>query len=57
MTTPRYLDGCVAGSQVNGKAPRAFWQVNGNNGNVNYDNRDNNNGVVRPCRLVPRPGQ
>jgi hypothetical protein len=57
MTTPRYLDGCVAGSKADGKAPRALWQVNGNNGNVNYDNRDNNNGVVRPCRVVPRPGE
>ena len=57
MTTPRYPMGCVAGSQVDGITPRAFWQVYSNNGNVNYDNRDNNNGFVRPCRVVGRPGE
>jgi hypothetical protein len=46
----------MAGSQVDGIAPRALWQVNGNNGNVNYNNR-NNNGFVRPCRVVARPGE
>ena len=40
-----------------GGAPRAFWQVSGSYGRVYFDYRDGSNGVVRPCRLVPRPGQ
>ena len=58
MTTPRYPTGCAAGSQVHGDAgsPRALWQVNGNNGNLNNDNR-NNKAFARPCRFVARAGQ
>src|SRR6185312_2092301 len=58
MTTPRYPQGCSAGSQVRGDAgsPSAFWQVNGNNGNLNNDNR-NNKAFARPCRFVARAGE
>ena len=42
---------------VEGGAPRAFWQVYGDDGGVTYGNRVYDDGVVRPCRLVPRPGQ
>ena len=38
-------------------APRALWQVNGYNGSVLCDARGSLSGVVRPCRVVPRPGQ
>jgi hypothetical protein len=37
--------------------PRALWQVDGHDGVVFCDARGSNGGVVRPCRLVPRPGQ
>jgi retron-type reverse transcriptase len=36
--------------------PSAFWQVNGNNGNLNNDNR-NNKAFARPCRFVARAGE
>ena len=36
--------------------PRAFWQVDGHDGSVSDDDRAYS-GVVRPCRVVPRPGQ
>ncbi|MFK2876942.1 hypothetical protein [Rhodanobacter hydrolyticus] len=45
-----------SGNDENGQ-PRAFWQVYGSYGGVYYDGRDDGSGVVRPCRLVPRPGQ
>ena len=46
MTTPRYHNGCTAGSQDRGKAAAwapasAAWWVNMNNGNVNDNNLDN----------------
>ena len=58
MTKPRYPQGCSARSQVRGDAgvPAAFWQVNGNNGNLNNDNR-NNKAFARPCRFVARAGE
>jgi hypothetical protein len=45
MTTPRYHNGCAAGSQVHGEAAgvsAAAWNVNTHNGNVNNNHRDNN---------------
>jgi RNA-directed DNA polymerase len=47
MTTPRYPQGCAAGSQVNGKAPPSgyAWNVNLNDGNSNRNNVDNHNHV------------
>jgi len=44
------------GKDKNG-APRALWLVCGCYGSVFCDARDAYSGVVRPCRLVPRPGQ
>jgi RNA-directed DNA polymerase len=43
MTTPRYPQGCAAGSQVRGDAgsARSFFYVNMNNGNVNNNNANN----------------
>ena len=38
-------------------APRALWQVRGGSGLVHYGHRAYRLGVVRPCRLVSRPGQ
>jgi RNA-directed DNA polymerase len=60
MTTPRYPQGCPAGSQVHREAssspdasdPDYAWIVNFNNGNVNLNNR-NNNAFVRAVRSVP----
>ena len=51
MTTPRYPQGCSAGSQVRGDAgsSRSFFYVNMNNGNVNNNNA-NNRLRVRPVR-------
>jgi len=56
MTTPRYPNGCTAGSQDRGNtaawAPaRACWWVNFNNGNVNNNDVDNNGFAlaVRPA--------
>ena len=46
MTTPRYQQGCAAGSQVEGDASYVFV-VNFNNGNVNNYNR-NNKAFCRP---------
>jgi len=37
--------------------PRALWQVGGGSGPVYCDSRDSAGAVVRPCRVVPRPGQ
>ncbi len=60
MTTPRYLDGCVAGSQVCGDAAPAAWSsssawyVNFNNGNANNNHR-NNECFVRAVRSVSAP--
>jgi RNA-directed DNA polymerase len=53
MTTPRYPDGCVAGSQVGGDAWSSdhVFIVNFNNGNVNNDNR-NNKAFCRPVRSL-----
>ena len=56
MTTPRYHNGCTAGSQDRGNAAawapaRAAWWVNFNNGDVN-DNDTDNDGfalAVRPA--------
>ena len=55
MTKPRYQQGCSAGSQASGIAEAASpadyaWIVNFNNGNSNWNNRDNDNFVraVRP---------
>jgi retron-type reverse transcriptase len=53
MTTPRYPEGCGAESQVRGRAsssPNASdtnnaWNVNFNNGNDNWDNKNNTNHV------------
>ncbi|HEY6923265.1 MAG TPA: reverse transcriptase domain-containing protein, partial [Steroidobacteraceae bacterium] len=52
MTTPRYLTGYAAGSQVRGIALSpgdCAWNVNFNNGNANWNNQDNN-GFVRAVR-------
>lgn len=50
MTKPAYPFGWPAGSKVCGKAPAEYaWNVNFNNGNANYNNRDNN-GFVRAVR-------
>ena len=53
MTKPRYPNpGCVAWSQVYGEASgdaSYAWNVNFNNGNVNYNHR-NNNGFVLAVR-------
>ena len=51
MTTPRYPNGCLAGSQVRGDAgsARSFFYVNMNNGNVNNNNA-NNRLRARPVR-------
>ncbi|MDR3389888.1 MAG: reverse transcriptase domain-containing protein [Rudaea sp.] len=61
MTTPRYADtGCAAGSQVRGCASSSpdasspadyAWNVNFNNGNSDYNHR-NNNAFVRAVRSV-----
>ena len=55
MTKPCYQEqqGCVAGSQVRRDASDSVfaWGVYLNNGNVNYNNR-NNNGLVLGCRRV-----
>ncbi|GLQ96426.1 reverse transcriptase domain-containing protein [Dyella mobilis] len=51
MTTPRYQDGCAAGSQVMGATSYVF-AVNFNNGNVNNLNR-NNKAFCRPVASVP----
>jgi hypothetical protein len=59
MTTPRYQTGCVAGSQAQRDASDSSYafNVNLNNGNVNWNNR-NNSGLVRLCREVsPRENQ
>jgi RNA-directed DNA polymerase len=55
MTTPRYLNGCPAGSQARGDAWSSdyAWIVNFNNGNANNDHRDNNNALARAVRSVP----
>jgi retron-type reverse transcriptase len=54
MTKPSYPFGWGAGSQAFGKAaPRAAWIVNFNNGNSNYNNRDNKNAFVRAVRSLP----
>jgi RNA-directed DNA polymerase len=55
MTTPRYPQGCAAGSQVRGDAWSSdyAWIVNFNNGNANNNHRDNNNAFVRAVRSVP----
>ena len=48
MTTPGYLGGCLAGSEVRGIASAhsgASWIVNLNNGNTNWNNHDNHNQV------------
>jgi len=60
MTNPCYPTGCADGSQEHGEAFRSAagspsdyaWYVSFNNGNSNYDNRDNNNGFVRAVRSV-----
>lgn len=50
MTKLPYPFGWAAGSQVRGKAPADYaWNVNFNNGNANYNDR-NNNGFVRAVR-------
>ncbi|WP_411832301.1 reverse transcriptase domain-containing protein [Pseudoxanthomonas mexicana] len=56
MTTPRYRNGCTAGSQDCGKAAAwapasAAWFVNFNNGDVNDNNLDNEGWAlaVRPA--------
>jgi len=62
MTTPRYPTGCVEGSQDRGETvdpenENNAFAVNLNNGNANWNNR-NNQGVVRAvCPLVPPPGE
>ncbi|UHQ21934.1 reverse transcriptase [Lysobacter sp. 5GHs7-4] len=56
MTKPRYSNkDCRAGSQVRRDAsdPSYAWIVNFNNGNCNYNHRDNNNARVRAVRSVP----
>ena len=61
MTTPRYpQQACAAGSKVRRDASSSLyagdsdnaWIVNFNNGNANYNYRDNNNGFVRAVRSV-----
>ncbi|MCR6700893.1 MAG: reverse transcriptase domain-containing protein [Dokdonella sp.] len=60
MTTPRYPQGCLAGSQArrDASSPDAedpddyAWIVNFHNGNVNLNHRDNN-AFVRAVRSVP----
>ena len=52
MTKLRYPPGCVAGSEVHGRAssPSDYaWNVNFNNGNSNWNNQ-NNEGFVRAVR-------
>src|SRR5690348_7205060 len=50
MTKLPYPFGWTAGSQVRGNAPADYaWNVNFNNGNANYNNR-NNDGFVRAVR-------
>jgi len=50
MTKLPYPFGWTAGSQVRGNAPADYaWNVNFNNGNANYNDR-NNNGFVRAVR-------
>ena len=58
MTTPRYPNGCAAGSQVRGDAgsSRSVWIVNFNNGNVNNNDR-NNRAFARPCRVAAPAGE
>ena len=59
MTTPRRLHGRSAGSQVHGLAcsplassPADYaWNVNFNNGNADYNNR-NNKAFVRAVRVA-----
>jgi RNA-directed DNA polymerase len=53
MTKPRYLNGCSAGSQEHRRASSSdnAIYVNLNNGNVNWNNR-NNSGRVRAVRRV-----
>ena len=57
MTTPRYREGCSAGSQERGDAspdvsdPEYAWNVNFNYGNANLNHR-NNHGFVRAVRSV-----
>jgi RNA-directed DNA polymerase len=53
MTTPRYPDGCAAGSQESGDAwsPGRVFIVNFNNGNVNNNDR-NNKAFCRPVRSL-----
>ena len=48
--------GCAWSKDSKG-TPRAFWQVDGVYGNVGSDDRDRDDGFVRPCRVVGRPGQ
>jgi retron-type reverse transcriptase len=57
MTKPPYHDGWTAGSQVCGLAPSpgdCAWNVNFNNGNANWNNR-NNSGFVRAVRARECP--
>ena len=57
MTTPPYRDGWPAGSQACGLAPSPgdyAWNVNFNNGNANWNNR-NNSGFVRAVRASECP--
>ena len=65
MTKPRYVgSSCAAGSQVHGQAssPAAWspasyaWIVNFNNGNVNYNHR-NNKAFVRAVRVAAPAGE
>ncbi|MFK2876936.1 hypothetical protein [Rhodanobacter hydrolyticus] len=49
--------GCEWAGKDEDGTPRAFWQVYGSSGHVLYGDRGRYYGVVRPCRLVPRPGQ
>jgi len=54
MTGQRYQTGCAAESkEMGGASPSDYaFYVNFNNGNVNWNNQ-NNNGFVRACRRVP----
>jgi len=57
MTKPPYRDGWTAGSQASGLAPSpgdCAWNVNFNNGNANWNNR-NNSGFVRAVRASECP--